>query len=113
MAKGYYARMRVYNDMKRDALLVPNKGKPDGFTVRAGKKLEITLIDLSTDGKTVSPVLMSAYDKETGMRIGINNNGSVMTVQPTAEQNDYIDLVLLAPGKILIRFLLLFSTNLY
>uniref|UniRef100_A0A7M5VBW7 Uncharacterized protein n=1 Tax=Clytia hemisphaerica TaxID=252671 RepID=A0A7M5VBW7_9CNID len=98
MAKGYYARMRVYNDMKRDALLVPNKGKPDGFTVRAGKKLEITLIDLSTDGKTVSPVLMSAYDKETGMRIGINNNGSVMTVQPTAEQNDYIDLVLLAPA---------------
>ena len=98
MAKGYYARMRVYNDMRRDALLVPNKGKPDGFTVRAGKKLEVTLIDLSTDGKTVSPVLMSAYDKETGMRIGINNNGSTILVQPTAQQNEYIDLVLLAPG---------------
>jgi len=99
MAKGYYARMRVYNDMKRDALLVPDKGNPDGFTVRAGKKLEITLIDLSTDGKTVSPVLMSAYDKETGMRIGINNNGSAIMIQPTVQQDDYIDIVLLAPGK--------------
>ena len=98
MAKGYYARMRVYNDMRRDALLIPDKGKPDGFTVRAGKKLEITLIDLSTDGKTVSPVVMSAYDKETSMRININNNGSTTMIQPTVQQTDYIDLVLLAPA---------------
>lgn len=58
--------------------------------------------------------MSAAYDKKTGMGIGINNNGSVMTVQQTPEQKDYIDLVLLAPGKILVLcFLIQFSFSFY
>ena len=99
MARGYHARMRIYNDMKRDALLVPDKGNPDGFIIHAGKNLEISLIDLSTDGKTVAPITMNAYDAETRTRIKINNDAGSIQILPTLE-TEYKDLVLSAPGII-------------
>lgn len=97
-AKAYYARVRIYNDVGRDALLLPDKGKADGFMIHSGRPLEITLIDLSTDGKSVAPVFFNASDFETKMPFLINNSPRPHEITPTESQVEYTDLILTSPG---------------
>lgn len=108
MAKAYYAKLRIFNDGGRDALLMPDKGKPEGFIIQSGKPMEITLIDLSTDGKSVSPVLFNATDLETKLPFLINNSPLAVRVVPVESQIEYTDLQINPPGLnlcLLLRFL--------
>ena len=102
MAKAYYAKLRIFNDGGRDVLVMPDKGKPDGFIIQSGKPLEITLIDLSTDGKSVSPVLFNGTDKETGLPFLINNRQRPYNVTAVESQLEYTDLQINPPGKVFI-----------
>ena len=99
MAKAYYAILRVSNDAGRTAKLQPDKGKPEGFLIQPNKPMEITLIDLSTDGKSVAPVYFNASDVDIGLSLLINNNIHPHAITPVESPTDYIDLVITSPCK--------------
>lgn len=72
--------------------------------------MEITLIDLSTDGKSVSPVFFNVSDVATGMPLLINNNGKPHEILPTENQSEYIDLIITSPGEFLLGFFSAFNS---
>ena len=86
------------NDAGRTVRLTPDKGRVEGFIVQPDKPLEITLIDLSTDGKSVAPVYFNATDAETGLLLLVNNNNQPVPITPSESQADYTDIVITVPG---------------
>ena len=60
--------------------------------------MEITLIDLSTDGRSVAPVDFTALDAETGLLLLVNNNLQPVPITPVESQTEYTDIVITAPG---------------
>ena len=102
-AKAYSAILRVSNDAGRTARLIPDKGHAEGFIVQPGKPLEITLVDLSSDGHSVAPVFFNASDAETGLSLLINNNNQPVPITPSESQADYTDLVITVPGILRIK----------
>ena len=97
-AKAYSAILRVNNDAGRTARLIPDKGHSEGFIVQSGKPLEITLVDLSTDGHSVAPVYFNASDAETGLPLLVNNNNQAVPITPSESQSDYTDIVITVSG---------------
>ena len=90
--------MRVNNDVGRTARLIPDKGHNEGFIVQPGKPLEITLVDLSTDGRSVAPVYFTSSDAETGLPLLVNNNNQPVAITPSESQADYTDIVITVSG---------------
>ena len=89
------------NDAGRTVTLLPDKGRPEGFVIQPSKPLEITLIDLSTDGRSVAPVEFNATDSETGLPLLINNMNQPVPITPIESQADYTDIVITVPGRFL------------
>ena len=98
-AKAYSSILRVNNDAGKTVTLVPDKGRPEGFIIQPNKPLEITLVDLSTDGRSVAPVFFNASDAETGLPLLVNNNNQPVPITPSESQSDYTDIVITVPGK--------------
>lgn len=99
-AKAYSAILRVNNDAGRTIKLMPDKGRAEGFIVQPSKPLEITLVDLSTDGRSVAPVYFNASDAETRLPLLVNNNNQPVPITPSESQADYTDLVITVPGTL-------------
>ena len=78
---------------------MPDKGRPEGFIIQPNKPLEISLVDLSTDGRSVAPVYFNASDAETGLPLLVNNNNQPVPITPSESQSDYTDIVITVPGK--------------
>lgn len=98
-AKIFYAPIHITNDAGRDIIVKPSKGNQKGFHMIPRSTLEVTLMSMSTDGKTPTPVTFTAMDYHTKTPLEINNSPRAFPVTARETMDQFTTMAVSVPSK--------------